>query len=259
MLKRFLLCAFLLTAAFRAGATDYTDIWFLPSESGWGVNIVQSDDFLFVTFFIYGADNKPTWYTAQLKLDASGNYNGNLYATTGTFYALPWKASDLTNVVVGTASFQPTSAYTAKLIYTVTTPPTLAATVTKALQRQPLTTITFGGHYTGKGIVTTSGCAQASTGVFDIDIQATQTTDGSPSSLAVSYGGGVTCTFSGSLNHWGKLYQMPSATYVCSDTGTSTMKVEEINATPYGLEFLWTAPLPGGTCTESGTFSGVLN
>jgi hypothetical protein len=124
MLKRFLLCAFLLTAAFRAGATDYTDIWFLPAESGWGVNVVQSDDFLFVTFFIYGPDNKPTWYTAQLKLDASGNYNGNLYATLGTFYASPWKPTDQITTVVGTA-FQPTSPYTAKFVYVVTTPASL--------------------------------------------------------------------------------------------------------------------------------------
>ena len=77
MFKRILLCLFLLAAAFRAHATDYTDIWYIPAESGWGANVVQSDNFLFVTFFIYGADNKPTWYTAQLTLDASGNYNGH--------------------------------------------------------------------------------------------------------------------------------------------------------------------------------------
>jgi ribokinase len=122
MLKRFLLCAFLLAAAFRVGAVDYTDLYYVPGEEGWGANVVQSDDFLFVTFFIYGSDNKPTWYTAQLTLDAGGNYNGQLYATTGTYYAMPWKASDQTTVAVGTASFQPTSAYTAKLIYVVTTP-----------------------------------------------------------------------------------------------------------------------------------------
>ena len=26
-------------------------------ESGWGVNFVQSDNFIFATFFIYGPDN----------------------------------------------------------------------------------------------------------------------------------------------------------------------------------------------------------
>src|SRR5258705_9794022 len=135
MFKRFVLCLFLMTAAFRAGAVDYTDIYYIPAESGWGVNVVQSGtdfNYMFVTFFIYGPDNnKPTWNTAQLTKDAVGNnFNGTLFATTGTFYAtVPWKPSDVTQAAVGTASFQPTSAYTAKLIYTVTTPAERAATV----------------------------------------------------------------------------------------------------------------------------------
>ena len=78
MLKRLFLALLLFAAAGRAAAIDFTDIWFLAAESGWGVNVVQSDNFLFVTFFIYGADGTPTWYTAQLTLDASGNYNGPL-------------------------------------------------------------------------------------------------------------------------------------------------------------------------------------
>ena len=259
MLKRILLCAFLLTAAFRAGAVDYTDLYYVPAEGGWGVNVVQSEDFLFVTFFIYGPDNKPTWYTAQLTLDASGNYSGNLYAATGTYYAMPWKASDLSNTPVGTASFKATSPYTATLAYTVTTPPALAATVTKALQRQPLTAIGVGGHYFGVAIFTRPGCEQAGGGVFNVDLQVTQTTDGSPSSIAMNYIGGATCTFTGFLTHWGKLYQMPSATYVCSDTGSSIGTVDEINATSHGLEFVWNAPVAGDSCTESGMFSGLLN
>ena len=43
-----------------AFATDFTDIWLVPQESGWGVNVVQSDTFLFVTFFIYDAHTQPT-------------------------------------------------------------------------------------------------------------------------------------------------------------------------------------------------------
>ncbi len=42
MFKRILLCLFLLAAAFRAQATDFTDIWYIPAESGWGANVVES-------------------------------------------------------------------------------------------------------------------------------------------------------------------------------------------------------------------------
>ena len=90
-MKRFLLTILLVTASAQAAATDYSDIWFNPAEAGWGMNLVQSDNFMFLTFFIYGSDSKPTWFTGQVTLDAnSNNFNGTLYATTGTYYILPW-------------------------------------------------------------------------------------------------------------------------------------------------------------------------
>jgi hypothetical protein len=55
MLKRLLpavLSLALLAVPLPAAATDYTDIWYLFSESGWGVNLIQAEDVIFVTFFI---------------------------------------------------------------------------------------------------------------------------------------------------------------------------------------------------------------
>ncbi len=66
MMKRLLLSFFLVIASAQAAAVDYTDIWYNPAESGWGMNVVQSDSFMFLTFFIYGSDNKPTWFTGQV-------------------------------------------------------------------------------------------------------------------------------------------------------------------------------------------------
>src|SRR5437588_396287 len=118
MLKRFFLAVLLFVAAGRAAAVDYTDIWYIPAEAGWGVNVVQSDAFLFITFFIYGADGKPTWFTGQVTTqDAGKTFNGTLYATTGTYYLSPW--AGLSSGPAGTVSFQPLGPYTAKLIYTV--------------------------------------------------------------------------------------------------------------------------------------------
>ena len=85
------LMVFALTPA--AAATDFTDIWFIPQESGWGVNIVQSDSFLFATFFIYGSDKAPTWYTALLTFDGT-RYAGGLYRTEGSFWANPWNPAE---------------------------------------------------------------------------------------------------------------------------------------------------------------------
>jgi hypothetical protein len=73
-----------------ATAADYTDIWFNPAEAGWGVNLVQSDAFIYATFFIYGADGKPTWLTATLAYKDSTTYAGAVYSYLGTYYPSSW-------------------------------------------------------------------------------------------------------------------------------------------------------------------------
>jgi hypothetical protein len=252
MMKRFLLTFLLLTASAQAAAVDYTDIWFNPSESGWGVNVVQSDTFLFMTFFIYGADNKPTWFTAQVNQDASGNFNGTLFATTGTYYILPWVG--VTVSPVGSASFQPQGPYTAKLVYIVNG----VGTVTKIIQRQPLTTITIGGNYIGGVVITRSLCANSANGAVTANISISQPLNNvGPASVGIARADGVSCTFVGPLTQWGKLYQMTNATYNCSNGLNTTANVNELSATAHGVEGTWSANAQEG-CVETGTFAGVL-
>ena len=90
MLKR--LCVFLLVAGLTlpAFATDYSDMWYLPAEGGWGVNFTQNENVIFMTFFLYGPDGKPIWYVAIAYQDANGNYSGSLYSTVGTYFGAPW-------------------------------------------------------------------------------------------------------------------------------------------------------------------------
>jgi len=260
MFIRSLICLCLLLAALPARATDYTDIWYLPAESGWGANVVQSDSFMFVTFFIYGPDKKLIWYTANLTLDASKNYNGKLYATTGTSYGSTWVPGDLAQTEVGTASFQPTSPYTANLVYTVTTPATLAATVTKAIQRQTLTQITVGGSYIGAQAGAYSGGSCNKVGSYSdfFSLAVTQTTDRTVS-LVFTYDSGLTCTLSGTLSQWGKMYNVPTAAYRCSDGVNTNASIGEFAATNLGVEGRYSAPTVGGNCREDATFSGVLH
>jgi hypothetical protein len=253
MLKRFFLAMLLLLAAGRAAATDYTDIWFNPTEAGWGMNVVQSDTFLFLTFFIYGADSKPTWFTGQVTLDASNNFNGTLFATTGTYYILPW--AGFTGAAAGTASFQPLTPYTARLVYTVNG----VGTVTKLIQRQNLTAITVGGTYSGAQSGAYSGCTMNTTnGPYRdfFDLQVTQLTNSSVT-LAFSYTN-LSCTFSGTLEQHGQLYSVPAATYSCSDGLNTSASMTEIKATAQGVEGRFSAPSVGGNCREDAQFSGVL-
>jgi hypothetical protein len=254
MLKRFLLAVLLLVAAGRAAAVDYTDIWYIPAEAGWGVNVVQSDAFIFMTFFIYGPDGKPTWYVANVTQDSSGNFNGPLYSTTGTSFTLPWVPSQFGGGQVGTASFQPTGPYTAKLIYTVNG----VGTVTKFIQRQTLTAITVGGTYIGGQSGAYSNCSISANNAPYVDffnLQVTQLTNGTVT-FAFTYQA-FNCTFSGTLVQQGQLYSVPGASYQCSSDPTFSANLTEIKATAQGIEGQFSA-LVGGNCREDAHFSGVL-
>ena len=57
----------------------------------------------FATFFIYGQNGSPTWYTAQLTWDGS-KFTGGLYATGGTWFAAPWQPGNWSVAQAGTAS-----------------------------------------------------------------------------------------------------------------------------------------------------------
>jgi hypothetical protein len=265
MVRRFLLAVLLFATAFRAAATDYTDIWFNPSEQstgggGWGVNVVQSDSFLFLTFFIYGPDNKPIWYVAGLTGDANGNFNGPLYATTGTYFAAPWNPNDgMGSAQVGTASFQPTSPYMANLAYSITGGPS----VVKAIQRQTLTSIALGGSYDGSqaGAYSNSNCNGSGAYTDRFRLGVTQVA-GSSLTFTFNYESGITCTLSGSLQQFGQLYFIPSASYVCAGGGNSSLStsatVSEIKATNFGIEGSFSAPDVAGGCREDATFSAVF-
>jgi hypothetical protein len=251
-LKRFFLAVLLLVAAGRAAAVDYTDIWYIPAEAGWGVNVVQSDAFLFITFFIYGADGKPTWFTGQVTQDASGNFNGTLYSTTGTYYISPW--GGFAGGPAGTVSFQPLGPYTAKLIYTVNS----VGTVTKFIQRQNLTAITVGGTYTGAQSGAYSNCSVSANNAPYTDffnLQVTQLTNGTVT-LAFTYTG-FNCTFSGTLVQQGQLYSVPGASYQCAADPAFSANLTELKATAQGIEGVFSA-LVGGNCREDAHFSAVL-
>lgn len=248
-------CAFPMPAA----ATDFTDIWYVADEPGWGVNIVQSDAFLFATFFIYGADEKPTWYTAQLTWDGT-RYAGNLYATQGSPWSAPWNPSDHPPAQqVGVASFQPDAqtAYRGTLAYAVNG----TGAVTRTITRQSLTQIGVAGSYLGAQAGAYAGCAAgAGDGPYTDRYALTVTQSAANAAiLRFTYDSGATCTLAGTLQQYGQLYEMIGASYQCTGnlTFATTATLYELKATAQGLEGRLSANLPSG-CQENANFSGVL-
>ena len=267
MLKQLILVVALLFTVARVDALEYTDVYYNPAESGWGLFLVQSDATQFVALFVYGTDNKPTWYTAVLAQDAAGNYNGDLYATTGTYFGSPWNPAQFADPIVGTMAFNPISAYRANVTYALANGPT----VTKAVQRQNLTPYVLPGNYSGSASGTQAGCADPSMndpkfrGRYNLAV--TQTGD-TAAAMTITFtddpqNNGVVCTIQGALTHFGRIYRMANAQFTCKEPGaptgeTTTVAIESLHPTGQGIEFRLNGPTGGG-CVSSVRFAAVLN
>jgi hypothetical protein len=242
------LCAFV---PLSANAADYTDLWWTPSEPGWGLTLVQSDSFIFLSFFIYGEGNKPTWYTAELRPDAQGGFGGGVYLSMGTDYTKPWNPGDRTSAQqVGSAQFRPSAAnsYQATLTYVVNN-----VVYTKAIERMALTQINLAGIPAGwRGEKRRQRRLLQNT----YDLQVTQT------------GGRILpCVHFPPRLHvdrnalqTGSQYQATGASTGALGNTTvlaTTANIAELKATAQGIEGRWVAPVGGG-CTETAYFSAVL-
>ena len=88
------------TTESRALLPNYQDLWWNPSESGWGLNITHQDDVLFATLFTYGPDGGPLWFVMPAgRLSSTGDYSGDLYQTRGpSFDAQPWTDIEIARV-----------------------------------------------------------------------------------------------------------------------------------------------------------------
>jgi len=122
-----------LTAASRAGATNYQDLWWNAAESGWGVNVTHQDNTLFATLFNYDATGRGLWLVMSAGTrQADGAYQGTLFRASGPpFNANPFTpitAANLTNV--GTMRFAFADGERGTLTYSVN-----GAQVTKAITR----------------------------------------------------------------------------------------------------------------------------
>ena len=104
MRKLLLALAALLLPAF-AHAENYSDMWFNPGESGWGVTIADHETQLFAVWYTYDTDGSPLWFAFQdLELLAGeriwdvdlalGRIEGNASLSPGERIAVSWSRED---------------------------------------------------------------------------------------------------------------------------------------------------------------------
>ena len=129
--------------------TALSDQWWKADESGWGAAVLQQADVLFVCFFVYGSDGRPTWFVAVADAQAGAPaghvvYSGKLYVTQGPYFAGPFDPAAAVEREAGTFSFDATAIDAAVMRYTVD-----GVAVEKPVTRQTWVYADLTGDYYG--------------------------------------------------------------------------------------------------------------
>jgi hypothetical protein len=111
-------------------AVDYTDLWWSPSESGWGMAMAQQYGVNFLAWYVYDSNGKPTWQVATCTMSGS-SCAGTLYRTTGPAFGPTFNPAQVQATTAGTILVIFTDANNAILSYTVD-----GVTATKSVTRQ---------------------------------------------------------------------------------------------------------------------------
>ena len=101
-------------------ATNYTDMWWLPTESGWGLHLTHQGDAIFAAWFTYDFTGAALPLTATLTKVSPGVYSGTLIKTSGPpFSAVPWDVNAVTRTPEGSATVSFANGNAATFMFTV--------------------------------------------------------------------------------------------------------------------------------------------
>lgn len=239
--------------ASTAFTTDQSDLWWNPSESGWGMQLVQRGGVIFATIFVYDQSMKPIWYSATLNYSGNLSWAGDLYVTNG-----PW---------LGTAAFNP-NAVTSRKVGTIAwnAPFVESGTisysvdgvgVSKNVVRQHVVYDNFSGVYVGALHQTTTGCSNAvlnGTGELVAGLSVVQ--NGTSVSLVSANENGGSCTFSGTLTQGGQFGRMVG-NYSCDDGEVGTFNMFEMNVSYNALTARYTMNSTNYACQSTGYLGGI--
>jgi len=86
---------------------NVTSLWWIPAESGWGLNLIHHNgsNIVFGTWYTYGQDGKRTWLVMpEAHWTSSNTFSGPLYTASGPRFDGPYDASQHALVQVGTGT-----------------------------------------------------------------------------------------------------------------------------------------------------------
>jgi hypothetical protein len=105
----------------NTGGPDYTDLWWNPNESGWGVSITHHGNNLFARIYAYDTDNRPLLFVIPgVTLISPSSFSGSIQLTAGPLFGSgPFDPSQVVRTSGGSATFTFSDANNGSLTYTV--------------------------------------------------------------------------------------------------------------------------------------------
>jgi hypothetical protein len=241
-----------------AQAASYQDLWWNPSESGWGVNVVQQGDILFATWFVYGPDGAPIWYVMSNGQKTAANvFTGRVFSARGTWFAAAWNPAALAPTDVGSATFTFTDKHTLSLRYSVG-----SSTVNKTLVRQSYAVLPIAGDFYGAEVGQPSNCANNQRyyvfALFNFTATTSTTSFSGPVTITQQTPDGTTCVLSGTHNQYGSAVE-GGGNYTCNNgiNGVWTFTDGQFNSEAFSLKI--SAALNNSTCRIDAVYSGTRN
>jgi hypothetical protein len=99
-------------------ATDYSDLWWNPNESGWGLSLTHQYGTMFAVMFGYDTTGNPSWYVASNCKVVGNGCSGDLYeVASGTRPTATWSSTSLVMTKVGVIELVFTNANNATMNY----------------------------------------------------------------------------------------------------------------------------------------------
>jgi hypothetical protein len=253
------LLAVLLLDATAAFASDKTDLYYIPAESGWGMTVANQADTIFVTMYVYDSARQPTWFVGTGLLQSTDSqgvntYGGDWYSVTGPYYgAATFDPSTVNATKVGTYTYREVSVTTGQITYSVN-----GTSVTKTAQRQTLANNTkvngtFGGAYFSTMFACDDPTLNGNPNYFLNLLVA-----GAPGPTRVTLinqSTGVTCNATGLYSQSGRMGSV-SGTMSCSNGFTGRILLFEIEAGTNAISARFNVNYNNG-CAESGHFAAA--
>lgn len=239
---RCLLAAALVAAALPAAAaqrpatlaTEYTDLWWNPQESGWGLNVVQQGETAFITLFVYGPDGRPTWYFASnarvyaLDWEDNPSFRGTLYKAKGPWIGEAFDPAKVEAQPVGELRIEPRPEGRTLLEYTAE-----GVTVSKEIRRQTFAAPDVGTTYLAAFSLGETVPGTDLVGVRDYSGRAILQLAGHLVFLRVEEPAGR-CEYRGTRTSAGKFARL-AGEYTCAAGDAGTFAIEEFEVTRRGI------------------------